>query len=66
VGERPPARSVPRRRSFYVVAGSGICSPPECRHVIAANTIGIFVNLVLDGLAIMRAGGEELPSTDLV
>ena len=26
----------------------------------------MFVNLVLNGLALMRAGGEELPSTDLV
>jgi len=38
----------------------------EFRDDIGAKEIGIFVNLVLNGLAIMRAGGEELPSTELV
>jgi AcrR family transcriptional regulator len=38
----------------------------EFRDDIGPKEIGIFVNLVLNGLAIMRAGGEELPSTDLV
>src|SRR5262245_41758466 len=32
---------------------------------LSAKEIGVFVNLVLNGLAIMRAGGEELPRTDL-
>jgi AcrR family transcriptional regulator len=38
----------------------------EFREDLEAKEIGTFVNLVLNGLAIMRAGGEELPSTDLV
>jgi TetR/AcrR family transcriptional regulator, transcriptional repressor of aconitase len=38
----------------------------EFRDDVEPKEIGIFVNLVLNGLAIMRAGGEELPSTDLV
>ena len=38
----------------------------EFRDDLGAREIGIFVNLVLNGLALMRAGGEELPSTDLV
>jgi AcrR family transcriptional regulator len=38
----------------------------EFRDDVGPKEIGIFVNLVLNGLAIMRAGGEELPSTDLV
>jgi AcrR family transcriptional regulator len=38
----------------------------EFRDDIDSKEIGIFVNLVLNGLALMRAGGEELPSTDLV
>ena len=38
----------------------------EFRDDIGAKEIGTFVNLVLNGLALMRAGGEELPSTDLV
>jgi TetR/AcrR family transcriptional regulator, transcriptional repressor of aconitase len=38
----------------------------EFRKDIGAKEIGTFVNLVLNGLAIMRAGGEELPSTELV
>jgi AcrR family transcriptional regulator len=38
----------------------------EFRDDVSAKEIGIFVNLVLNGLALMRAGGEELPSTDLV
>jgi AcrR family transcriptional regulator len=38
----------------------------EFRNDIGAKEIGTFVNLVLNGLALMRAGGEELPSTDLV
>ena len=38
----------------------------EFRDDIAPKEIGTFVNLVLNGLALMRAGGEELPSTDLV
>ena len=38
----------------------------EFRDDIGPKEIGTFVNLVLNGLALMRAGGEELPSTDLV
>jgi len=38
----------------------------EFREDIGPKEIGSFVNLVLNGLALMRAGGEELPSTDLV
>ena len=38
----------------------------EFRDDIGSKEIGTFVNLVLNGLALMRAGGEELPSTDLV
>jgi hypothetical protein len=38
----------------------------EFREDLEAKEIGTFVNLVLNGLAIMRAGGEELPSTGLV
>jgi len=41
-------------------------TPGEFRDDIAPKDIGTFVNLVLNGLALMRAGGEELPSTDLV
>jgi len=38
----------------------------EFRDDLGPREIGIFVNLVLNGLALMRAGDEELPSTDLV
>jgi TetR/AcrR family transcriptional regulator, transcriptional repressor of aconitase len=38
----------------------------EFRDDIGSKEIGSFVSLVLNGLALMRAGGEELPSTDLV
>lgn len=38
----------------------------EFRDDLDAKEIGTFVNLVLNGLALMRAGGEELPNTDLV
>ena len=38
----------------------------EFRDDLGPREIGIFVNLVLNGLALMRAGGEELPTTDLV
>lgn len=38
----------------------------EFRDDVGPKEIGIFVNLVLNGLALMRAGGEEPPSTDLV
>ena len=38
----------------------------EFRDDIGPKEIGTFVNLVLNGLALMRAGGEELPSTALV
>jgi TetR/AcrR family transcriptional regulator, transcriptional repressor of aconitase len=38
----------------------------EFRDDIGPKEIGTFVNLVLNGLALMRAGGEELPSTNLV
>jgi len=38
----------------------------EFRDDLGPREIGIFVNLVLNGLALMRAGGEELPSTELV
>ena len=38
----------------------------EFRDDIAPKEIGTFVNLVLNGLARLRAGGEDLPRTDLV
>ncbi|HEX4747563.1 MAG TPA: TetR/AcrR family transcriptional regulator [Gaiellaceae bacterium] len=38
----------------------------EFRDDIDPKEIGIFVNLVLNGLALMRASDEELPSTELV
>ena len=38
----------------------------ELRDDISAKEIGTFVNLVLNGLALLRAGGDELPSTELV
>jgi len=38
----------------------------EFRNDIPAKELGTFVNLVLNGLALMRAGDEELPSTELV
>ena len=38
----------------------------EFRDDVSPKEIGTFVNLVLNGLALMRAGGEELPSTELV
>jgi AcrR family transcriptional regulator len=38
----------------------------EFRDDVGPKDIGTFVNLVLNGLALLRAGGEELPSTDLV
>jgi AcrR family transcriptional regulator len=38
----------------------------EFRDDLEPKEIGTFVNLVLNGLALMRAGGEELPSTELV
>jgi AcrR family transcriptional regulator len=38
----------------------------EFRDDVAPKELGSFVNLVLNGLALMRAGGEELPSTELV
>jgi len=38
----------------------------EFRDDLGAKEIGTFVNLVLNGLALQRAGGEELPSTELV
>ena len=38
----------------------------EFRDDLEAKEIGAFVSLVLNGLALLRAGGEELPSTDLV
>ncbi len=38
----------------------------EFRDDIGPKEIGMFVNLVLNGLALMRAGGEELPGTELV
>ena len=38
----------------------------EFRDDLPAKEIGTFVNLVLNGLAVMRAGGDDLPSTDLV
>jgi TetR/AcrR family transcriptional regulator, transcriptional repressor of aconitase len=38
----------------------------DFRDDLAPKEIGIFVNLVLNGLALMRAAGEELPSTELV
>ena len=38
----------------------------EFRDDLGPREVGIFVNLVLNGLALMRAGGEELPSTELV
>ena len=38
----------------------------EFRDDLGPKEIGTFVNLVLNGLALMRAGDEELPSTALV
>jgi hypothetical protein len=38
----------------------------EFRDDMAAKQIGTFVNLVLNGLALQRAGDDELPSTELV
>ncbi len=38
----------------------------EFRDDLEAKEIGTFVSLVLNGLALQRAGGEELPSTELV
>jgi AcrR family transcriptional regulator len=38
----------------------------EFRDDLSAKEIGTFVSLVLNGLAVMRAGGDELPSTELV
>ena len=38
----------------------------DLREDLSAKEIGTFVNLVLNGLALLRAGGEELPSTELV
>jgi AcrR family transcriptional regulator len=38
----------------------------ELRDDLSAKEIGTFVNLVLNGLALLRAGGDELPSTELV
>ena len=38
----------------------------EFRDDIPAKDLGTFVSLVLNGLALMRAGDEELPSTQLV
>ena len=38
----------------------------EFRDDISAKELGTFVNLVLNGLALQRAGDDELPSTELV
>ncbi len=38
----------------------------ELRDDITAKELGTFVNLVLNGLALQRAGDDELPSTELV
>ena len=38
----------------------------EFRDDLDAKEIGAFANLVLNGLAFLRAGGEEVPSTELV
>ena len=38
----------------------------EFRDDLEAKEIGTFVNLVLNGLALLRASDEELPSTELV
>ena len=38
----------------------------ELRDDLSAKEIGTFVTLVLNGLALLRAGGDELPSTELV
>ena len=38
----------------------------EFRNDITAKELGTFVNLVLNGLALQRAGDDELPSTELV
>lgn len=39
--EGPPARTVPRRRSFSVVASCGVASPRRAGQVMAANAIAI-------------------------
>jgi AcrR family transcriptional regulator len=38
----------------------------EFRDDVGAKDLGTFVNLVLNGLALLRASDEELPSTELV
>jgi AcrR family transcriptional regulator len=38
----------------------------EFRHDLGTKEIGTFVSLVLNGLALQRASGDELPSTELV
>ena len=38
----------------------------EFRDDLEARQIGVFVNLVLNGLALLRASGEELPPVELV
>jgi AcrR family transcriptional regulator len=38
----------------------------EFRDDLEPKQIGLFVNLVLNGLALLRASGEELPSVELV
>jgi AcrR family transcriptional regulator len=38
----------------------------ELRDDITAKELGTFVNLVLNGLALQRAGDDEIPSTELV
>ena len=38
----------------------------EFRDDVSAKELGTFVNLVLNGLALQRAGDDELPSTELV
>jgi AcrR family transcriptional regulator len=38
----------------------------EFRDDVTAKELGAFVNLVLNGLALLRAGGEDVPRTELV
>ena len=52
-----PATRNPSGAATYLVPFLLVLGPKE---------IGIFVNLVLHGLALMRAGGEELPSLVLM
>jgi AcrR family transcriptional regulator len=61
IEEHQKARAPANRARIEEAQRSG-----EFRDDLGAKEIGTFVNLVLNGLALLRAGGEELPSTALV